>query len=176
MNEEPEEENITHESSRERHENDNSRDQTQESQSEEELSEENIPRPIPNFFRPSVGLGSPLPAPLQPISITAYRPLQQVVTAPTTRASFATTIPPPSPVQYRSTQKPTKAPRKQIVDDAFRQQIKAPLKPVKPSQAYEIRGKKPVAQVNRQLNIKSASKSIDSLRSNLLFGLSKVML
>lgn len=138
VNEEPDEEDAVHDSTRER-DDDVSRDQSQEPDSEEELSEENPPpRPAPNFARTPLS-GSPAPA------SGLFRPVQPV-TQSSVRASPATP-PPPPPIQYRPTQKPTKAPRKQVVDDAYRQPIKPPPKPVKPSQAYEIRGKKPVAQV-----------------------------
>lgn len=116
------------------------RDLSHESNSEEEVSEE-VPRVVPP---PSVRpLGAPAPA-----SGPVYRSPQVTVTpSSVTRQTFATPSS-PQPIQYRPSQKPTKAPRKQIVDDvAFRQPIKPPPKPVKPSQAFEIRGKKPVAQV-----------------------------
>lgn len=132
---------MSRDSIRERDDED-SRDLSQESNSEEEVSEE-VQRVTPNS--PSVRpLGASVPLVPGP---PAHRSPQVTVT-PTSivRGSLAT--PPPQPVQYRPSQKPTKAPRKQIVDDvAFRQPIKPPPKPVKPSQAYEIRGKKPVAQV-----------------------------
>lgn len=145
MNEEPEEEeNLSRDSTRA---DEDSRDQSQEARnqdSEEDLSEEvpNPPRAIPVA-----------PGPL------AYRP--QTVTPTSVRVSPATPPPPlpiqyrqtaptPPPIQYRPTQKPTKAPRKQIIDEiTFQQPIRAP-KPVKPSHAYEIRGKKPVAQIIRR--------------------------
>lgn len=132
-------------------EDEGSRDQSQEirsQDSEEDLSEE-VPRTAANPSRT-------LPLALGPV----YRPPVQTVVTPTSvRVSPTTpppplpiqyrpTPPPPPPIQYRGTQKPTKAPRKQIIDDlTFQQPIKPPPKPVKPSQAYEIRGKKPVAQV-----------------------------
>lgn len=143
VNEEPEDEDTLRDSIRERDDND-SRDQSQEPESEEEVSEENLPpRPAPNPARvPSGGFGgAPAPAPV------LYRPTQLVT--PSSIRSNPVTPPPPPPIQYRPTQKPTKAPRKQVVDDAYKQPIKPPPKPVKPSQAYEIRGKKPVAQVCR---------------------------
>lgn len=139
VNEVPEEEDVSRESIRD---NEDSRDLSQESNTEEEVSEE-VQRVTSN--PPSVRpLGASAPLVHGPPS---YRPPQVSVT-PTNivRGSLAT--PAPQPVQYHPTQKPTKAPRKQIVDDvAFRQPIKPPPKPIKPSQAYEIRGKKPVAQV-----------------------------
>lgn len=142
VNEEPdEEENLSRDSTRE------DEDQSQEARnqdSEEDLSEE-VPRAAPN-----------LPPRALPAAPLTFRPPQTVT--PSVRVIPATvpspppiqyrpTPPPPPPIQYRPTQKPTKAPRKQIIDDiTFQQPIKPP-KPVKPSHAYEIRGKKPVAQV-----------------------------
>ncbi|GAB1861690.1 hypothetical protein CAJAP_02769 [Camponotus japonicus] len=139
VNEVPEDEDVSRDSIRER----DDEDLSQEPNSEEEVSEE-VPRVVPPPVRP---LGAPAPPASGP---PAYRPPQVTVT-PTSvaRQTFATSS--PQPVQYRPTQKPTKAPRKQIVDDvAFRQPIKPPPKPVKPSQAFEIRGKKPVAQIIRR--------------------------
>jgi len=110
-----------------------SRDQSSEN-SEEEISEE-----VPRTHGISV-----IPGPV-------YRPPQVVTPTSNIRATPATPPPPPPPpaIQYRPTHKPTKAPRKPIVDDVT---FKQPIKPVKPSQAYEIRGKKPVAQVSRSLD------------------------
>lgn len=136
VNEVPEDEDVSRDSIRER----DDEDLSQEPNSEEEVSEE-VPRVVPPPVRP---LGAPAPPPPGP---PAYRPPQVTVT-PTSVARQTLATSSPQPVQYRPTQKPTKAPRKQIVDDvAFRQPIKPPPKPVKPSQAFEIRGKKPVAQV-----------------------------
>jgi len=133
VNEEPEDEDTSREAIRE------DEDQSQEprsQESEEDVSEE-LPRIAPN--------------PPRVIPVAAYRPPQ--VTPTSIRLSPATPPPspppPPQPIQYRPTQKPTKAPRKQIDDITFQQPIRAP-KPVKPSQAYEIRGKKPVAQIIRR--------------------------
>lgn len=142
VNEVPEDEDVSRDFVRERDDSEDPRDLSQESNSEEEVSEE-VPRVVPNVL-PVRPLGAPVPPIAGP---PAYRP-PQVTVAPTSVARQTLATPPPQPVQYRPTQKPTKAPRKQIVDDvAFRQPIKPPPKPVKPSQAYEIRGKKPVAQV-----------------------------
>lgn len=136
VNEEPEEEDVARDSTRER-DDDDSRDRSHEPESEE-VSEENLPpRPAPNPARTPPGGGAPAPV--------LYRPAQPVT--PSSIRTSPATPPPPPPVQYRPTQKPTKAPRKQVVDDTYKQPIKPPPKPVKPSQAYEIRGKKPVAQV-----------------------------
>ncbi|XP_014473000.1 PREDICTED: gibberellin-regulated protein 14 [Dinoponera quadriceps] len=140
VNEEPaEEEDVARDSTRER-DDDDSRDQSQEPESEEEVSEEHLP-PRPASISARISGSSPASPPL-------YRPVQ-AVTLSSIRASPATP-PPPPPIQYRPTQKPTKAPRKQVVDDTYKQPIKPPPKPVKPSQAYEIRGKKPVAQIVRR--------------------------
>ncbi|KAL0119417.1 hypothetical protein PUN28_007722 [Cardiocondyla obscurior] len=161
VNEEPEEEeNLSRDSTRE---DEDSRDQSQEARnqdSEEELSEE-VPRTIQNL---------PRPLPIAPGPSLAYRSPQTVT--PNVRVSPATppppppiqyrpTPPPPPPIQYRSTQKPTKAPRKQIIEEiTYQQPIKPPPKPVKPSQAYEIRGKKPVAQIIRRYRHDNADGSI----------------
>lgn len=147
VNEEPEEEDVPRESLRERDENEDSRDLSQEPNSEEEVSEE-VPRTAPNPALRTLGASIPLIPGPSPV----YRPSQAVTATPTNvaRSGSIATLPPP-PIQYRPTQKPTKASRKQIVDDvAFRQPIKPPPKPVKPSQVYEIRGKKPVAQIIRR--------------------------
>lgn len=158
VNEEPEEEeNLSRDTIRE---DDDSRDQSQEIRSQdsvEDLSEE-IPRAAPN----------PPRAPPSASGQLAYRPPQvtpsSVRVSPTTPPSpvqYRPTPPPPPPIQYRPTQKPTKAPRKQIIDDiTFQQPIKPPPKPVKPSQAYEIRGKKPVAQIIRRYRHDNADGSI----------------
>ncbi|KAL6255839.1 hypothetical protein P5V15_013081 [Pogonomyrmex californicus] len=115
-------------------------------ESEEELSEE-VLRTVPN------------PPPPRASPVISYRP-PQPVTPSNVRVSPATP-PPPPPIQYRPTPKPTKAPRKQIIDDlTFQQPIKPPPKPVKPSQAYEIRGKKPVAQIIRRYRHDNADGSI----------------
>ncbi|XP_020289198.1 vegetative cell wall protein gp1-like [Pseudomyrmex gracilis] len=139
VNEDTEEDDIP----REHGDIEDSRDQSQEPNSEEEVSEE-VPRTSPS---PVSRISSAAPGPI------VYRP-PQAVTPTSVRGSPATPPPPPPPppIQYRPTQKPTKAPRKQIVDDiAYRQPIKAPPpKPLKPSQDYEIRGKKPVAQIIRR--------------------------
>ncbi|XP_011136010.2 LOW QUALITY PROTEIN: proline-, glutamic acid- and leucine-rich protein 1 [Harpegnathos saltator] len=149
VNEEPEEEDVARESTRER-DNDDSRDHSQEPESEEEVSEENLPpRPASNLARTPPG-GSPAPV--------LFRPVQSVT--PSSIRGSPATPPPPPPIQYRPTQKPTKAPRKQVVDDAYKQPIKPPPKPVKPSQAYEIRGKKPVAQIVRRYRHDNADGSI----------------
>jgi len=148
VNEDTEEEDVRRDLSRER-DDDDSRDPaagSQEPESEEEVSEENVPR-IANS--PRTPPAAAIPGPI------TYRPSQAVT--PSIRGSSATPSPPP-PIQYRSTLKPTKAPRKQIDDVAFKQPIKPPPKPLKPSQAYEIRGKKPVAQVGR-----SSSPEIESI-------------
>lgn len=137
VNEDTEEEDVGRDSARER-DDDESRDQNQEAESEEEASEENVPHIVPIPRTPP----APVPGPI------GYRP-SQTVTPLSTRGNTATPAPPPPPIQYRPTVKPTKAPRKQIDEVAFKQPIKPPPKPVKPSQAYEIRGKKPVAQVDR---------------------------
>lgn len=144
VNEEPEEEDVSRESLRERDDNEDSRDLSQEPNSEEEVSEE-VPRAV--LSNPSLRtLGASVP-PVSSGPSPVYRPPQVTVT-PTSVVRGSVATPPPPPIQYRPTQKPTKAPRKQIIDDvAFRQPIKPPPKPVKPSQVYEIRGKKPVAQV-----------------------------
>ncbi|XP_050445362.1 uncharacterized protein LOC126848462 [Cataglyphis hispanica] len=142
VNEVPEEEDVSRESIRD---NENSRDLSQELNTEEEVSEE-VQRVTsnPSSVRP---LGASVPLVPGPPS---YRPPQVSVT-PTNVVRESLATPAPQPIQYRPTQKPTKAPRKQIVDDvAFRQPIKPPPKPIKPSQAYEIRGKKPVAQIIRR--------------------------
>jgi hypothetical protein len=133
VNEDAEEEDASRDLSRESNDND-SRDQEPES---EEASEESVPRIAPNPS-PRTPPAAAIPGPIN------YRPSQAAT--PSNRGSSATPFPPP---QYRSTLKPTKAPRKQIDDVAFKQPIKPPPKPLKPSQAYEIRGKKPVAQVGR---------------------------
>ncbi|XP_036145824.1 proline-rich extensin-like protein EPR1 isoform X2 [Monomorium pharaonis] len=147
VNEEPEEEDVSS-----THEDEDSRDQSQEVRgrdSEEDLSEE-IPRTAANPPRTLPVIPGPV-----------YRPPVQTVTPASVRVSPTTlpvppvqyrpTPPPPPPIQYRPTQKPTKAPRKQIADDfTYQQPIKPPPKAVKPSQAYEIRGKKPVAQIIRR--------------------------
>ncbi|EZA48306.1 hypothetical protein X777_13820 [Ooceraea biroi] len=141
VNEDTEEDDVR-DSTRER-DDDDSREQSQEPESEEELSEENIPRAPPSPPRAPPAPAPPVPGPI------GYRPPQ--VTPSNIRGSPATPPPPPPPpIQYRPTPKPTKAPRKQIDDVTFRQPIKPPPKPVKPSQAYEIRGKKPVAQIIRR--------------------------
>ncbi|XP_072754863.1 LOW QUALITY PROTEIN: uncharacterized protein [Anoplolepis gracilipes] len=155
VNEVPEEEDVLRDSFRERDDNEDSRDLSQESNSEEEVSEE-VPRLTANPPVRALSASVPL-IPVSPI----YRPPQVTVTpASVARGSLATL--PPQPIQYRPiTQKPTKAPRKQIVDDvAFRQPIKPPPKPIKPSQAYEIRGKKPVAQIIRRYRHDNADGSI----------------
>ncbi|XP_018045331.1 PREDICTED: LOW QUALITY PROTEIN: uncharacterized protein DKFZp434B061-like [Atta colombica] len=153
VNEEPEEENLSRDTIREDED-----DQSQEIRSQdsvEDLSEE-IPR-APN----------PPKAPPAASGQLAYRAPQ--VTPTNVRVSPTTPPPPPPvqyrptppPIQYRPTQKPTKAPRKQIIDDiTFQQPIKPPPKPVKPSQAYEIRGKKPVAQIIRRYRHDNADGSI----------------
>jgi len=139
VNEAAEEEDVGRDSSRER-DDDDSRDQSQEPESEEEASEENVPRVVSNS--PRTPPAAAIPGPIN------YRPPQAVT--PSIRGSPATP-PPPPPVQYRPTLKPTKASRKHIDDVTFKQPIKPPPKPLKPSQAYEIRGKKPVAQVGRSI-------------------------
>lgn len=147
VNEEPEDEDVARDSTREHESVEDSRNQGREQESEEDVSEE-LSRTVPN---PPRTPGASIP--VIPGSIV-YRPPQvtplSIRGTPVTPPSPPSPPPPPPPaIQYRPTQKPTKAPRKQIVDDvAFKQPIKQPLKPVKPSQAYEIRGKKPVAQVN----------------------------
>lgn len=148
VNEEPEEE--ENDSTREA---EDSRDQSQEvrnQDSEEELSEE-VSRTAPNPPRVlPLGSGPLAYRPLQTVTPTSAR-VSPATSPPPPPIQYRPTLPPPPPIQYRPTQKPTKAPRKQIIDDiTFQQPIKPPPKPVKPSQAYEIRGKKPVAQVDSE--------------------------
>lgn len=76
-----------------------------------------------------------------------YRPFPEVSPTFVRGAQLNTVTPPPSP-QYRPSPKPTK-PRKILQEEPIRQQIKQPVKPGKPSQIYDSRGKKPVAQVSR---------------------------
>lgn len=110
-----------------------------EEQESQEDSEENIPRGIPNFGPGPISRSSNLGS--APGSVQ-YRPLQQLP-PPTARGVPLTT--PPPPIQYRPAAKPSK-PRKPI-EEPFRQQVKPSTKPLKPSQSYDSRGKKPVAQV-----------------------------
>lgn len=133
-------------------EDEDTREQSQEIRSDEDLSEEfprtaaNPPRVIPVAsgpltYRPPIQTVTPSSVRVGPTTPSLPPP-------PPSPVQYRPTPPPPPPIQYRATHKPTKAPRKQIIDDlTFQQPIKPPPKAVKPSQAYEIRGKKPVAQV-----------------------------
>ncbi|XP_071645592.1 uncharacterized protein [Temnothorax longispinosus] len=161
VNEEPEdEENLSRDSTRE---DEDSRDQSQEARSqdsEEDLSEE-VPRAAPNPPRViPVAPGPQVYRPLHTVTPASVRVSPATPPPPPPIQYRPTPPPPPPPIQYRPTQKPTKAPRKQIIDDiTFQQPIKPP-KPVKPSQAYEIRGKKPVAQIIRRYRHDNADGSI----------------
>lgn len=158
VNEEPEdEENLSRDSTRE--DEDDQSPEARNQDSEEELSEE-VPRAAPSPPRsiPAAPLAYRPPPTVTPLSVTRVSP---ATPPPPPPVQFRPTPPPPPPFQYRSTQKPTKAPRKQFIDDlTYQQPIKPPPKPVKPSQAYEIRGKKPVAQIIRRYRHDNADGSI----------------
>lgn len=119
-------------------------DDPPDSQEGSEESEENVPRAVSNLgtvgsiSRTSANIG-PTAQPVQ------YRPVSGSG-SPTGRGSGIPTAPALAPVQYRPTAKPNK-PRKPI-EEPFKQQVKPSAKSVKPSQSYDARGKKPVAQVS----------------------------
>lgn len=121
-------------------------DDPPDSQEGSEESEENVPRAVSNLgtvgsiSRTSANVG-PTAQPVQ------YRPVSGSG-SPTGRGSGIPTAPALAPVQYRPTAKPNK-PRKPI-EEPFKQQVKPPAKSVKPSQSYDARGKKPVAQIIRR--------------------------
>ncbi|XP_076283278.1 uncharacterized protein LOC143210370 [Lasioglossum baleicum] len=146
VSEEPEDDTRNRDSPRD-HDQDDDAELSEEQSDSQETSEENLPRAIPNLgpvgsISRSSNLGpAPQPLPIQ------YRPLQQIP-VPSIRGSPAPTTQPPPPVQYRPAPKPSK-PRKPI-EEPFKQPVKAPPKPVKPSQVYDGRGKKPVAQIIRR--------------------------
>lgn len=141
VNEEPDEDARNRESQREQ---DDDSELSEEQSESQEDSEENVPRAIANLgavasiSRSSAGPSAQSP-PVQ------YRPLQ-TASPSTGRGGGIPATPAPQPVQYRPPPKANK-PRKPI-EEPFKQQVKAPTKPVKASQAFDGRGKKPVAQVS----------------------------
>ncbi|KOC69814.1 hypothetical protein WH47_07024, partial [Habropoda laboriosa] len=144
VNEEPEEDFRNREPSREHDSQGDDVDFSEEPESQEE-SEENVPRTITNLG--TVGSISRTSANIGPTSQSVqYRPTPGTG-GPTGRGNAIPTAT-PTPVQYRPAPKPNK-PRKPV-EEPFKQQVKPPTKPVKPSQHYDARGKKPVAQIIRR--------------------------
>lgn len=149
VNEEPEEDERNRDTFRDDRDDDRSR--SQETSETEEESEENVARAVANlgavgstgFSRTPSGVSAQgQPAPVQ------YRPSYQAV-APTNRGG---TGPGSSTAgQYRTQPAKPNKPRKQVVEESFKQQqVKPPPKPVKTPQVYDSRGKKPVAQIIRR--------------------------
>ncbi|KZC13592.1 hypothetical protein WN55_05144 [Dufourea novaeangliae] len=158
VNEEPDEDVRNRESNRD-HDQDDDVELSEEQSDSQEDSEENIPRAIANLgavgsISRSSNTGSPAP---QPIPVQ-YRPLQQIP-IPTARGGSLIPTTPSPPVQYRPAPKPNK-PRKPIEEPPFKQPAKPPAKPVKPSQVYDGRGKKPVAQIIRRYRNDNSDGSI----------------
>ncbi|KOX71754.1 hypothetical protein WN51_02324 [Melipona quadrifasciata] len=143
VNEEPDEEIRNRELPRDHDNQDDDADLSDEPLDSQEESEENLPRGVSNLG--SVAKTSAIIGPtVQPVQ---YRPLS-VSGNPSGRASIIPTAPAPAPVQYRPTAKPSK-PRKPI-EEPFKQQVKPSTKSVNPTQPYDTRGKKPVAQIIRR--------------------------
>ncbi|XP_029047895.2 extensin isoform X2 [Osmia bicornis bicornis] len=142
VNEEPDEDARNRESQREQ---DDDSELSEEQSESQEDSEENVPRAIANLgavSRSSAGPSAQSP-PVQ------YRPPLQTASPSTGRGGGVSATPAPQPVQYRPPPKANK-PRKPI-EEPFKQQVKAPpTKPVKTSQPFDGRGKKPVAQIIRR--------------------------
>lgn len=142
VNEEPDEGIRIHESPREHDNQDDDINISDEPLDSQEESEENIPRTVTNL-----GSISKTSANIVPTAQSGqYRPLPGTG-SPTTRGSAFPTAP-SVPVQYRSTSKSNKS--RKPIEEPFKQQVKPPTKPVKSSQPYDTRGKKPVAQVSVQ--------------------------
>ena len=151
MNEEPEIEEIRNRELPRDHDNqDDDADLSDEPLSDsQEESEENLPRGVSNLG--TVAKTSAVIGPtVQPVQ---YRPLS-VSGSPSGRAGIIPTAPAPAPLQYRPAAKPSK-PRKPI-EEPFKQQVKPPTKSVNPSQPYDARGKKPVAQVSMKTLLATA--------------------
>ncbi|CAK9824041.1 hypothetical protein ANTRET_LOCUS2277 [Anthophora retusa] len=154
VNEEPEEDFRSREPSRERDSQDDDVDFSEEPESQEE-SEENVPRAVGNVGQ--IGTISRTSANIGPTAQSVqYRPIPGPG-GPTGRGNAIPTAT-PAPVQYRPAPKPNK-PRKPV-EEPFKQQVKPPTKPVKPSQAYDARGKKPVAQIIRRYRNDNSDGSI----------------
>ncbi|XP_017755799.1 PREDICTED: DNA topoisomerase 1-like [Eufriesea mexicana] len=146
VNEEPDEEIRNREPSRERDNQDDDTDLSDEPLDSQEESEENPPRAVGNLG--SVGSISRTSSNIGPTAQTVqYRPVPGTGSS-TGRGNGIPTAPASAPIQYRPAPKPNK-PRKPI-EESFKQQVKPPTKPVKSSQSYDSRGKKPVAQIIRR--------------------------
>ncbi|KAK2588274.1 hypothetical protein KPH14_004297 [Odynerus spinipes] len=152
VNEESEEEERSREAFRD-HEREEDRSVEPE-EDEEEVSEENVSRAVGNAGsndqppRPvsgPTGLSQTVPQSSGPAQ---YRPFPAASPPPTGRG-VAQQAP---PVQYRTTPKPTKPRKQPVVEELpFRDQPRGPPpKPSKPTQVYDARGKKPVAQIIRR--------------------------
>ncbi|XP_033321341.1 uncharacterized protein LOC117217672 [Megalopta genalis] len=146
VSEEPEEDARNREPPRD-HEDDDVELSDEQSESREN-SDENVPRAIPNLGPVgSISRSSNIGSVSQQLPVQ-YRPLQQIPIPTARGGSQILTTPPSPPVQYRPAPKPSK-PRKPV-EEPFRQPVKPPTKPAKPSQVYDGRGKKPVAQIIRR--------------------------
>lgn len=159
VNEEPDEEFRNRELPRDHDNQDDDADLSDEPLDSQEESEENVPsRGVSNLG--SVAKTSAIIGPtVQPVQ---YRPLS-VSGNPSGRGSIIPTAPAPAPVQYRPTAKPSK-PRKPI-EEPFKQQVK-PTKSANPSQPYDARGKKPVAQVSLKTRLRQHSLRLQRLRDS----------
>lgn len=141
MKEESEEEERSREISRDQERQDDH--SLEPDEDEEEISDENISRPAGNTG-PSDSQRSNGPSAISQSSGPG-RPYQSASPVPTGRGAPQQT----PPFQYRTTPKPTKPRKQPIVEESpFRDQIRGPPKPSKPTQIYDSRGKKPVAQVS----------------------------
>lgn len=142
VNEEPDEGIRIHESPREHDNQDDDTNISDEPLDSQEESEENIPRTVANLASISKTANT-----VSTAQSGQYRPVSGTG-SPTTRGSGFPTAP-SAPVQYRPTSKPNKS--RKPIDEPFKQQVKSSTKPVKSSQLYDTRGKKPVAQVSVQI-------------------------
>ncbi|XP_035738276.1 LOW QUALITY PROTEIN: uncharacterized protein LOC118448741 [Vespa mandarinia] len=153
VKEDSEEEERSHEISRDQERQDDHSFEPDED--EEEISDENISRPAGNTG-PSDSQRPSGPSAISQSSGPG-RLYQSASPVPTGRGAS-----PQAPVfQYRTTPKPTKPRKQPIVEESpFKDQIRRPPKPSKPTQIYDSRGKKPVAQIIRRYRNDNADGSI----------------
>ncbi|XP_014608579.1 PREDICTED: LOW QUALITY PROTEIN: uncharacterized protein LOC106789138 [Polistes canadensis] len=134
---------------------------------EEEISEENVSRSIGNTGSNDSQRQSSGPSATQQQQQSSgpgqYRSSYQTASVPVSSTGRGSALAQQAPsVQYRTTPKPTKPRKQPIVDESpFKEQIRgSPPKPSKPTQIYDNRGKKPVAQIIRRYRNDNSDGSI----------------